>query len=215
METTRKKGSSLDSIIEHTYIIISVYKILCSLQIHMVISFKYIFKFKGGGRILPRRGEGPPSPQVTDLSQQIHDGCLFSNACIPSTIKSQAIRLLNTILRAEEEISRLNEEMLNCIEHFVRVYEYLIGKIDQLKTSNPDSNPCICGHVCLLKQSLKKYRVILSTLLPFAEHIDISLLENFLLHLDDDLEQVRDASISEEIPLHKEPFIPVEDRTMP
>ena len=81
--------------------------------------------------------------QVTDLSQQIHDGCLFSNACIPSTIKSQAIQLLNAILRAEEEISRLNEEMLNCIEHFVRVYEYLIGKIDQLKTSNPDSNPCI------------------------------------------------------------------------
>ena len=32
-----------------------------------------------------------------------------------------------------------------------------------------------------------------------------------MLHLDDDLEQVRDASISEEIPLHKEPFIPVED----
>ena len=38
--------------------------------------------------------------QVTDLSQQIHSGCLFSESSIPSVIKSQTIRLYNNMLHA-------------------------------------------------------------------------------------------------------------------
>lgn len=143
--------------------------------------------------------------QVTDLSQQIHDGCLFTNTSIPSTIKSQAIRLHNIMMRAEEEIGKLKEEMFHCIEHFISVYSCLIGKIEELK-NNPNSFSC--GHICLLKQSLRKYRVILSTLFPFAEHIDISVLNKFLLSLDDDLENVRDNPTSEETSLPEEPSLP-------
>ena len=44
------------------------------------------------------------------------------------------------------------------------------------------------GHICLLKQSLRKYRIIFASLLQFNKYIDISQLENFLITLDDDLE---------------------------
>jgi len=53
--------------------------------------------------------------------------------------KSQAIKLLDIMIRAEEEIDRLKEEMFHCIEHFISMYSCLIGKIDELK-NNPNSS---------------------------------------------------------------------------
>ena len=124
--------------------------------------------------------------QITDLSQQIHDGCLFSETSIPSVIKTQAIRSYNNMLRAEEEITRLKEEMSNCIQYFIGIYNQLTGEIVSLKQNH--ENIYDIGRVCLLKQSLRKYRIILSSLLQFNKYTDISPLENFLLSLDDNLE---------------------------
>ena len=126
--------------------------------------------------------------QVTDLSQQINDGCIFSKSSVPSIIKSQAVRLYNSKLRAEEEISRLKEEMSNCMEYFTGIYNCLTEKIVSLKQYHDDTFET--GRICLLKQSLRKYRIILATLLQFNKYTDISLLENFLLSLDDNLEEL-------------------------
>ena len=124
--------------------------------------------------------------QVTDLSQQIHSGCLFSESSIPSVIKSQAIRLYNNMLRAEEEINRLKEEMSNCMQYFINIYNHLTSKIISLKQNHEDVSDI--GRICLLKQSLRKYRIVLTTLLQFNKYTDISPLENFLFSLDDNLE---------------------------
>lgn len=133
--------------------------------------------------------------QVTDLSQQIHDGCLFSESSVPSIVKSQAIRLHNNMLRAEEEISRLKEEMSNCVQHFIGIYNNLAGKIVLLMQNHEDTSDM--GRICLLKQSLRKYRIIFASLLQFNVYIDISLLENFLGSLDDNLEQPMLSSLVE------------------
>ena len=124
--------------------------------------------------------------QVTDLSQQIHDECLFSESSIPSIVKSQAIQLYNSMFRAEEEISRLKEEMSNCTQYFIGIYNHLTGKIVLLKQNQ--ENALDIGRISLLKQSLRKYRIIFASLLQFNKYIDISQLKNFLLSLDDDLE---------------------------
>ena len=124
--------------------------------------------------------------QVTDLSQQIHDGCLFSETSIPSIIKSQAIRLYNNMVRAEEEITRLKEEMSNCIQHFIGIYNYLTTRITSLNQNHEDISDI--GRICLLKQSLRKYRIILTSLLQLNKYINITQLESFLLSLDDNLE---------------------------
>ena len=123
--------------------------------------------------------------QVTNLSQQIHDGCLFSETAIPSIIKSQAIRLYNNMLRAEE-ITRLKEKMSNCIQHFIGIYNYLTQTITSLNQNHEDVSDI--GRICLLKQSLRKYRIILTLLLQLNKYTDIAQLENFLLSLDDSLE---------------------------
>jgi len=59
METTRKKGSSLDSIIEHTYIIIQYTKYYAHCKFTWSFPSNISLNLKGG-RILLRRGEAPP-----------------------------------------------------------------------------------------------------------------------------------------------------------
>ena len=150
--------------------------------------------------------------QVTDLSQQIHDGCMFSESSVPSIIKSQAVRLYASKLRAEEEISRLKEEMSNCMEYFIGIYSHLTEKIVSLKQNLRDTSDT--GHICLLKQSLGKYRIIFASLLQFNKYIDISLLENFLLSLDDNLELlIRSSSVeNQETPLENQEETPLENQ---
>ena len=66
-------------------------------------------------------------------------------------VKSQAIRLYC----GEEEISRLKEmSKCTCVQYFIGIYSHLTGKI-----------------VLHLKQSLRKYRIILASLLQFSKYI--------------------------------------------
>ena len=134
--------------------------------------------------------------QVTDLSQQIHDGCLFSETSIPSTIKSQATRLYNNMLRAEEEITRLKEEMSNCMQHFISIYDYLTRAIVSLNQNLEEVSNI--GRICLLKQSLRKYRIVLTSLLQLNKYINITPLESFLLSLDDNLEIPNNSLVESE-----------------
>ena len=100
------------------------------------------------------------------------------------------------MLRAEEEISRLKEEMSNSINYFIGIYSKLTENIALLKQNHKDT--CNIGCICLLKQSLRKYRIILSSLLQLNKYIDISQLECFLQCLNDDLEQPIDSPVDNE-----------------
>ena len=90
------------------------------------------------------------------------------------------------MLRAEEEITRLKEEMSNCMQHFIGIYDYLTRRIVSLSQNLEDVSNI--GHICLLKQSLRKYRIILTSLLQLKKYISIAQLESFLRSLDDNLE---------------------------
>ena len=87
------------------------------------------------------------------------------------------------MLRAEEEITRLKEEMSNCIQHFIGIYNYLTQTITSLNQNHVDV--CDIGRICLLIQDY----------FNFITATDIAQLENFLLSLDDSLEA----------PLHNSP----------
>ena len=67
--------------------------------------------------------------EAVNLSSQIYVDCLYSESIIPNSVKYQALQFFKQILRAEEEIVRIKDEMLNCVHHYIGAYECLVTQI--------------------------------------------------------------------------------------
>ena len=98
-------------------------------------------------------------------SSQIYVDCLYSESTIPNSIKYQAVQFYQRLLRAEEEIVRIRNEMLNCVHHYIGAHECLVRQVECYKRSEDDQ----LGKICLLK-------------IPSAKCIIICSLSNVLVN---------------------------------
>ena len=72
---------------------------------------------------------------------------------VPAIVKSQAIQLHHRISRCEEEVTQLNSEMVNCVDHYLNVYDCLLKCGEKFR--NPDDEFSL-GRGCLLEMAKAK-----------------------------------------------------------
>lgn len=120
--------------------------------------------------------------EAVNLSSQIYVDCLYSESTIPNSVKYQAVQFFQQMLRAEEEIVRIKNEMLNCVHHYIGAHECLVRQAEFYKHSGDDQ----MGKICLLRKASVKCLDQLKSLQCFAKYIDINELLIFLTTLSND-----------------------------
>ena len=119
--------------------------------------------------------------EAVNLSSQIYVDCLYSESTIPNSVKHQAVQFYQQSLRSEEEIVRINTEMLNCVHHYIGAHESLIQQIECYKQSEDDQ----LGKICLLRKASAKCLNHLRSLQCFGKYTDINELQIFLIREQD------------------------------
>ena len=82
-------------------------------------------------------------------------GYSYTPSSVPDFIKYQAVRLCHQNDRAVEELSHLETEMKNCIEHYISENEHLTRQREPIQCSGA-LDSCGMGTVCLLTQRIKE-----------------------------------------------------------
>lgn len=86
------------------------------------------------------------------------------------------------MLRAEEEIVRIKNEMLNCVHHYIDAHKCLVRQAEFYKHSGDDQ----IGKISLLRKASVKCLNQLKSLQCFAKYTDINELQTFLTRLSND-----------------------------
>ena len=105
---------------------------------------------------------------------------MYSHSNIPPSVKSQSVPLYHQAARAEEEITRLKEEMNCCVEHYISKYECLKDGIFLLENSERKRDSFSEGSLYLLKKALRKCKCQLQTLKCFTKYTELPQLEYVL-----------------------------------
>ncbi len=119
-------------------------------------------------------------PEAVNLSSQIYADCLYSESTVPNSMKYQAVQFYQQISRAQEEVVRIKDEMLNCIHYYIGIYEHLIRKAKFYKHSEDEIHLHKLGKICFLKKASIKCLDQLKSLQCFAKYIDTNELDAFL-----------------------------------
>ena len=118
--------------------------------------------------------------EAVNLSNQIYTDCLYSDSTIPNLVKCQAVQFYQEKCRAEEEIVRIKEEMLNCVHHYIGIHECLSNQIEFHKQLEDEMQLYNLGKICLLRKASIKCSNKLKSLQCFMKHTDIIELQRFL-----------------------------------
>lgn len=87
--------------------------------------------------------------------------------------KNQAVQFYQPISRAEEEIIRIKDEVLNCVHHYIGIYVWmLIRQTELYKQSEDEIQLCKLGKTCLLKNVSIKCFNQLNSLQCFMEYAE-------------------------------------------
>lgn len=121
--------------------------------------------------------------EAVNLSSEIYTDCFYSDSAIPNSIKYQAVQFYQQMSRAEEEVVRIKDEMLNCVHHFIGIYECLIRQTEFYKHSEDETQLCKLGKICLLKRANIKCFNQLKSLQCFMKYTEMNELQTFLTTL--------------------------------
>lgn len=103
------------------------------------------------------------------------------NSDIPAQVKLEAIKNHHLGLRADEEISLLHQDMLATLQFYIRDWNLVTNKINELMDSGGNANGEICSlQYARLDTEFKIKRMVTS----FSPYIDIPSIptNDFLLH---------------------------------
>ncbi len=114
--------------------------------------------------------------EATNLPSHSGSHCLYTTSDVPNTVKFKAVRLSHQRARATEEITRLESEMRNCVDHFTSKYEYLTSKLRVLQESCGTYTYAM-GSVSLLAQHIRQCEVQICRLRCFVSRIQLPQLE--------------------------------------
>lgn len=115
--------------------------------------------------------------EAVDLSDHDYRSELYSRSNIPSSIKSQTVRLHHQAARAEEEITRLKEEMNHCVDYYISKYECLKDCITSLDGSARKLDSYSEGSLYLLKEAVRSCKRQLWSLKCFTKYTDLPQLD--------------------------------------
>ena len=122
--------------------------------------------------------------EVTDLSNSIYNGCIFTTTEVPIAIKAKAVQLYHQVNRAQEEILRLKEEMSCCVQHYITKYQLLCDRIEVLEHSEQNDNLHTVACISLLKLSTSKCYLELNSLTCFLQYTSLPELERYCKKLN-------------------------------
>ena len=126
--------------------------------------------------------------QATDLSLvQCLRGSLDSDALVPKKVKFDAIKHHHQLLRCDEEVQMLMDDMKSCMEFYAEDWKELTGVIQELL-----NKPCTKfnnGALAILQLARLRCETKLTTLVTsFGPYIDVDPLPvDQFLALPDDL----------------------------
>ena len=122
--------------------------------------------------------------EVTDLTNSIYSGCIFSTTEVPIAIKARAVQLYHQTNRAQEEILRLKEEMSCCVQHYIAKYQLLCDRIEVLEHSEQSDSLHTAACISLLKVNTRKCYLELNSLTCFLQYTSIPELQSMLEEIE-------------------------------
>ncbi len=112
---------------------------------------------------------------VSKLSDQSGSHSAYTESDVPNNLKYQAVRLRHQSARASEEITRLQSEMKNCVDHYTSKHEYLVRTLQRLQESSA-TDAYAMGSISLLMQHIKQSKGDLCRLQLLVPHVELPLL---------------------------------------
>ena len=122
--------------------------------------------------------------EVTDLTNSIYNGCIFTTTEVPISLKAKAVQLYHQTNKAQEEILRLKEEMNCCAQHYITKYQLLCDRIKALEHSEQNDNLHTAACISLLKFSTRKCYSELNSLTCFLQYTSLPELEKILQEIE-------------------------------
>lgn len=122
--------------------------------------------------------------EVTDLTNSIYNGCIFTTTEVPIAIKAKAVQLYHQANRAQEEILRLKEEMSCCVQHYIAKYRSICDQIEVFKHNDQSDSLHTAPCISLLKLSTRRCNLELNSLTCFWQYTSIPELQSILQEIE-------------------------------